>query len=166
MDLYLVRHAVAEPRDPARWRHDSERPLTRRGIERFRAAARGLRTLGVEVDAVLASSYARAWATAEVLGDEAGWPAAEECPQLEPATSPAACLDALRARPESSLALVGHQPQLAELGSLFLAGDEHSVRLELKKGGVLCLRFPGPPEAGVATLHWSVSPKLLRSVGR
>ena len=28
MDLYLVRHAVAFQKDPDRWPHDSQRPLT------------------------------------------------------------------------------------------------------------------------------------------
>jgi len=41
-DLYLVRHAFAAHADPARWPDDAVRPLTEEGIDRFRAAARGL----------------------------------------------------------------------------------------------------------------------------
>jgi phosphohistidine phosphatase len=166
VDLYLVRHAVAEPRDPARWPDDSPRPLTRDGIERFRLVARGLRALGVEVDAVLASSWTRAWATAELLREEAGWPVPEECSHLEPTSSPADCLDVLRARSESSLALVGHDPHLSGLGALLLTGSERSIRLQLKKGGVLCLRLTGQPGAAGSVLRWSASPKILRAVER
>ena len=166
MDLYLVRHAIAEPHDSARWPDDSERPLTAAGIERFRAAARGLRRQGVEVDAVLASPYVRAWHTAELLTKAAAWPTPEELRALEPSISPTACLDALRDRRESTLALVGHQPQLSELASLLLVGDERSLRLDLKKGAVMCLRCDGGPEAGNASLRWSLSPKLLGSLGR
>ena len=166
MDLYLVRHAIAEPHDSARWPDDSERPLTAAGIERFRAAARGLRRLGVEVDTVLASPYVRAWHTAELLMKEAGWPAPEESRALEPSTPRSECLDALRDRQESTLALVGHQPLLSELASLLLAGDGRLLRLELKKGAAMCFRFDGGPEAGSASLRWSVSPKLLGSLGR
>ncbi len=166
MDVYLVRHAIAEPNDSARWPDDSQRPLTAAGIERFRAVARGLRRLGIEIDAMLASPYVRAWHTAKLLTKEAAWPAPEELRALEPSTSPPVCLDALRDRRESTLALVGHQPQLSELASLLLAGDERSLHLELKKGAAMCLRFEGKPEAGNAALRWSMSPRILGSLGR
>ncbi len=166
MELYLVRHAIAEQRDLERWPDDSRRPLTAAGIERFRVAARGLRRLGIEVEAVLSSAYLRAWDTAELLSAEAEWPKPEECAALEPTTSRTACLDALRNRPESALALVGHQPLLSELAVLLLAGDESPMRLELKKGGVLCLRFTAAPEAAAGTLRWSASPRILGSIGR
>ncbi len=166
MDLYLVRHAIAEPRDPARWPDDSGRPLTPTGIERFRGVAQGLRGLGIEVDTVLASPYVRAWHTAELLTEEAAWPNPEQCDALEPSIPAHECLDALRNRKESTLALVGHQPLLSELASLLLAGGGRSLRLELKKGGAMWLRCDSSPEAGAAALRWSVSPKLLGSVGR
>ena len=166
MDLYLVRHAIAEPHDAMRWADDSERPLTPAGIERFRAVARGLRRLGVEVDAVLASPYVRAWHTAEILEKEAGWPTPEELRALEPSTPRNECLMALRDRYESTLALVGHQPLLSELASLLLAGDGRLLRLELKKGAAMCLRFESSPQAGTAALRSSVSPKMLSSIGR
>ncbi len=165
MDLYLVRHAIAEPQDSARWPDDSHRPLTAAGIERFRAAARGLRRLGIDVDAVLSSTYVRAWHTAEILAKEAAWPSPAECRALEPSTPPNECLDALRDRQESTLALVGHQPLLSELASLLLAGEGRSLRLELKKGAAMCLRFDSGPEAGMAGLRWSVSPRILVSLG-
>ncbi|HEY7678606.1 MAG TPA: hypothetical protein VIG69_16145 [Candidatus Methylomirabilis sp.] len=41
MDLYLVRHAFAGKRDPARWPDDTQRPITPEGARRFRQAARG-----------------------------------------------------------------------------------------------------------------------------
>jgi len=166
VDLYLVRHAIAEPHDSARWPDDSLRPLTTAGIESFRLAARGLRRLGVEVEALLASSYVRAWHTAELLSAEAAWPFPEKCPALEPSTRRTVCLDALQARHESSLALVGHQPLLSELASLLLTGDKRTMRLELKKGGSMCLRSTGGLEAGTAALRWSVSPKILGLLGR
>ncbi len=163
VDLYLVRHAIAEPRDSVRWPDDAVRPLTPEGVARFRSAARGLRVLGVEVDAVLSSSWARAWATAELLTEETGWPLAAACPELQPPSSPVAALEVLRERSESSLAVVGHDPHLSELGSLLLTGSEHSVRIDLKKGGVLCLRLGSAREAG-AVLCWSATPRLLRAL--
>jgi phosphohistidine phosphatase len=166
VDLYLVRHAIAEPREEARWPDDSQRPLTPEGAEVFRLAARGLQRIGVEVEVVLASPYVRAWRTAEILTEVAGWPAPTATPELEATSPPAAALEAAGSRPESRLALVGHEPGLSELTSLALMGDPHAVAISFKKGGVVCLRFRGAPAAGRAQLRWSVSPKILRRLGR
>ena len=75
MYLYLVRHAIAHGRDPECWPDDSRRPLTPEGEEDFRGAARGLGRVVPEVDMLLSSSYERAWRTAEILAEQAGWPA-------------------------------------------------------------------------------------------
>jgi phosphohistidine phosphatase len=166
VDLYLVRHALAELRDHERWPDDADRPLSANGIKRFCREARGLRRIGVGVDAVLSSSFVRAWSTAEILAEEAGWPVAERCPPLEPPAPASACVGVLRARNESSLALVGHQPQLSELASLLLAGSEDTVRLQLGKGGIICVRFTERPAPGDGILRWSASPRILRRLGR
>ena len=165
MDLYLVRHAIAEPRDRARWPDDSQRPLSPEGTELFRLAARGLQRMGIEVEAVLSSSYVRAWQTAEILVDEAGWPAPTSAPELEPTSSASAALELAASRPESLLALVGHEPDLSELASYALTGDPGEIAIQFKKGGVVCLRFNGGPAAR-ALLRWSASPKILRQLGR
>ena len=162
MDLYLVRHAIAERRDATRWPDDSLRPLTPDGSERFRRAARGLSRIAPAVDVVLASPYVRAWQTGELLREEAGWPEPERCPALA-AVGTQAAVEALRHRAEhASVALVGHEPNLSSLASFFLAGDENAVPLELKKGGVARLTFSGRPGPRSALLRWSVSPKILR----
>ncbi len=166
MDVYLVRHAIAEPRDSERWVDDSQRPLSPEGIDLFRVAARGLRRVGVDVEAVIASPYVRAWHTAEILSDEAGWPLPEASPALEPSGPAAACAELLATRSESSLAVVGHQPQLSSLAALFVAGERDGARFELKKGGVICVRFPVAPAVGAGIVRWSVSPKILRLLGR
>ena len=166
MDIYLVRHALAEPRDATRWPDDSLRPLSSDGIELFRRAARGLLRLGIGVDVVLSSSYRRASQTAEILSEDAEWPRAEMCQALEPPAGVLASITMLEMRSESSLAVVGHQPELAAMASFLLTASEDAVRLEFKKGGVMCLRFTGGPRSGAGALRWSVSPKILRQLGR
>jgi phosphohistidine phosphatase len=166
VDLYLVRHAIAEPRDHARWPDDSQRPLSPEGTELFRLAARGLQRIGVEVEAVLSSSYVRAWRTAEILAEEAEWPAPTEASELEPTSTPSAALQLGASRTEYMLGLVGHEPDLSQVTSLALTGDPHAVMTQFKKGGVVCLRFRGAPAAGRAELRWSASPKILRQLGR
>ena len=162
--MLFVRHAIAEDRDPEAWPDDSLRPLTARGEKRFRSAARGLRRLVPTVEAVLASPYERAWRTADLLHEEAGWPRPEQCPVLAAPREPAAVVGLLAERNEASLALVGHEPHLSMLASLLLANDVASARLELRKGGALLLGFAERCEPGLAVLRWHLTPKILRSL--
>lgn len=165
VEIYLVRHAVAEDRDAARWPDDALRPLTAAGIERFARAARGLARLVPTVERVLSSPYARAWQTSEILRDEAGWPAPEAHDALAAARPADAALAVLRDRSETgSLALVGHEPYLSSLASILLAGDDTAVQFELRKGGVIALTCLEDPGAGGAVLRWSATPKILRAL--
>jgi phosphohistidine phosphatase len=166
VDLYLVRHAIAEDRDSSRWPDDSVRPLTAEGVDRFRRAARGLREVVPRVDAVLSSGFARAWHTAELLVEEAGWPEPSRCEPLESGQPPAEAVRMLQGRDEAALALVGHEPHLSMLASLLLAGDEDAVRMDLKKGGAIALALPSRVEAGAAALVWAATPRMLRRLGR
>ncbi len=166
VDLYLVRHAIAEPRDAMQWPDDSRRPLTPAGAARMRSAACGLRRLAVVPEGVLVSPFVRAVSTAEILDELADWPAAELRSELEPSCPASAGLRLLAAREETSLALVGHEPQLSRLASLLLSGHERSLEIELKKGGVICLDAPSRLAPGAGRLRWSASPRMLRRVGR
>src|SRR6186997_371155 len=164
LDVYLVRHAFASHADASRWPDDTERPLTPDGIRRFRAAARGLKTLVPEVDCVLSSGYARAWQTAELLREDAGWPKPQECAALEGDRRATAALDVLRGRSESSVALVGHEPYLSRLVSLLCAGGEDTLRLQFKKGAVVLVRTERSVRPGDGCLLWALAPKQLRAL--
>ncbi len=162
--VYLVRHAFADHADPSRWPDDADRPLTPDGRDRFRAAARGLRRLVPEVDVVLSSGFARAWQTAELLHEEAGWPAPTECPALEAGRPAASALDVLRERSGQSVALVGHEPHLSSLAAILCSDGEDGMQLELKKGAVAFLSIDGEVGRRSAYLRWSVAPKILRAL--
>lgn len=165
MDLYLVRHAIAEQRDPDLIPDDSKRRLTPRGEALLRRVAHGLRELGIVVDVTLASGYVRAWRTAEILAEEASWPAPVGCPELEPGVAPSVALDAVRSRSAPTIAVVGHEPQLSRLASLIASGDPATLALDLKKGAVACLRLPDDGASSRGILRWSASPRILRRVG-
>jgi len=164
MDLYLVRHAIAQNRDPAKWPDDGKRPLTPEGEERFRRAARGLRRIVPTVQLVLASPFDRAWRTAELLREETGWPKPEPARAIEAGRSPTEGVELLRAHLHAeSVALVGHEPNLSELASTLLTGNATRLAMDFKKGGVACLGLD-ELRRGSAILRWFVSPKLLRSL--
>jgi len=166
MDVYLVRHAIAFEHDPAAWPDDRERPLTPQGDKRFRQAARGLRSLVPTVEVVLSSPLVRAWQTAAILQERAGWPQPLRFDQLEPGRPPADALAALQPHASAgSLALVGHEPSLHELAAYLLSGDPNSLQLVFRKGGAAHLVFPESLAAGAAELHWLLAPKVLRALG-
>ncbi len=155
--LFLVRHAIAEDRDAERWPDDADRPLTRRGVRRFRRVAKALAAAAEIPQVVLSSPYLRAWRTADLLA-EAGWPAQQVHPALIPGARPDELLPAL---PQSgALALVGHEPDLGRLASFLLTGDAEGLAFEVKKGGVVCLEMDRA--AGVVRLKWHAPPSLLR----
>jgi phosphohistidine phosphatase len=161
--LYLVRHAVAYKRDAERWPDDSERPLTPEGEEGFLAAARGLARVVPEVGVLLSSPYERAWRTAEILTQHAGWPAPQVFPPLEPDVPPEKAVLALETYANrQSIALVGHRPCLHEMAVYLLTGDAGSADMKIKKGGVVCIEFDGAPEAGAGKLRWLFTPKVLQ----
>ena len=72
MLLYLMRHGVAQDRANPDSPPDPDRQLTRKGVERTRAAARGLRVIGVDPGAILSSPHLRALATAQLVAAELG----------------------------------------------------------------------------------------------
>jgi phosphohistidine phosphatase len=165
MDLYLVRHAIAEDRDPMQWPDDGDRPLSAKGVERFEQEARGLATLVPEVDVVLASPYARAWGTAQILTKEAGWPPPVQSDALRAEHTAEESLAAIEAlRGADAIAAVGHEPNLSELASLSVLGTI-ALPIEFKKGAVLALTFEDAVAPGRAYLRWLLPPKALRSLG-
>jgi phosphohistidine phosphatase len=164
VELYLVRHAIAYERNTLRWPDDAERPLTPDGEERFRRAARGLARVAGGVDLVLSSPFVRAWQTAVVLSEEAGWPAPVECPALEPDRSPDETLKELGPHADrDSVALVGHEPHLSALIALLVTGHAGGDAFGLKKGGAFRLSTDGLVP-GEAALRWALTPRIERSI--
>ncbi|HEU5318823.1 MAG TPA: histidine phosphatase family protein [Chloroflexota bacterium] len=163
MIVYIVRHAPAGQRDPSKWPDDSARPLTKKGERKFARAAAGLGAFAQKPAIVLSSPYARAWRTAELLEEHAGWPAPTVCAALAGSADPADVIPALveHARAEG-VALVGHEPNVSELTSLLLIGDAGRAALPFKKGGTACLS--GDPAPGRAHLEWFLTPGQLRSI--
>ena len=165
MYVYLIRHALAHKRDPERWPDDSKRPLMPKGEETFAEAAHGLALIVPEVEVLLSSPYERAWRTAEILAEQAGWPAPEKLPALEPNVPPEKVVVALQTfQRKQSIALTGHRPCLHELAVYLLTGDVGDADMKIKKGGVVCIEFDDAPKAGAGKLRWLFTPKVLRNI--
>jgi phosphohistidine phosphatase len=163
MELYLVRHAIAE--DSSSTGRDADRALTREGAAKMRRIAQGLRALEVQLDLILTSPYVRATETADVLAAALGDVERRLLPELAAAGDIGALLAGLRPyREVAALALVGHQPDLGQLASQIMAGSPDVCPLPLKKGGVACFEIPSPRGNLRGELAWFLTPKQLRAL--
>jgi phosphohistidine phosphatase len=162
LDLFVIRHAAAFERDLGRWPDDADRPLTPEGERDFARSARGLARVTDEVEAVLASPYARAWRTAELLHEEGGWPEPRAFAPLEADRHAEQLLaDLAKLGADGSLAVVGHEPMLGVLSGILVGGGA----FELKKGAVVRLDV-SELRPGGATLRWLLPPKVLRGLAK
>jgi phosphohistidine phosphatase len=157
--LLLVRHAIAVERGTPGI-PDDERPLTPRGVRRFREAAQGLARVLPRPELLLTSPLPRAHETALILAKAWG--------RIAPRSSMALVGGSLRdvagafgkVPKDATVALVGHEPHLsAWLGELL--GEAKSERLVFRKGGCALLECPGSLEGG-GTLLFFLPPRVLR----
>jgi phosphohistidine phosphatase len=157
MELYVIRHAIAE--DAAPDQDDAARELTPEGEKKLKTEVKGLRELGWVFDRVLTSPWVRARRTAELLAPVSECKL-EETPLL--AMSPTQELLALLGESGQQVAIVGHEPWLTELIQWLTLADPYRNSLSLKKGGVAHLE--GAPVPGAMKLRALLPPKILRSL--
>jgi len=163
-ELYLVRHAIAAERG-SEWPDDNKRPLTERGISRFKEAVKGLRRMDVTLDEIFTSPLLRAKQTAELLaaGVE-GKPSVKVLEALAPGHSSASVMTQLaRAAKRRRIAIVGHEPELGELAAHLIGAGR---ALAFKKGGICRIDLGSLSSKRAASLAWFLPPTVLRRVKR
>lgn len=168
LTVLVVRHAIAAERNRLRWPDDALRPLTARGVRRFRKAALGLARLAEVPDEVWSSPLRRARETTALAAQYAHWPAAKRTDALLPGAAPqtlGARLETRRSQADRPrrIAIVGHEPGLSRFIAWALGADS-SASVTLRKGGAALLEFTGPVRAGGARLRWLATPRLLRAL--
>ena len=161
--LYLVRHAIAAVRG-AEWPDDRQRPLTDRGKARMQLAVSGLVALGARIDTVLTSPLVRAVETAEIIVEGLdSVPALAVTASLAPGSPPEALVRALADQAATStIAIVGHEPDLGELAAWLIGAREP---LLFKKGGACRIDWTRAPQRGTGQLIWHATPAMLRALG-
>jgi phosphohistidine phosphatase len=159
-ELYLVRHAIAAERGEA-WPDDDKRPLTTRGVHRFRDSLPALKWLDASIDEIFSSPLIRAKQTADLLAAAVGSDV-KTLDALAPGHSPAVVMGQLvKAAKRNRIALVGHEPGLGELAA-HLIGANHP--LTFKKGGVCRIDLGALSPKRTGSLVWLVTPKMLRGL--
>ncbi|WP_414517380.1 phosphohistidine phosphatase SixA [Nostoc sp. PCC 9305] len=163
MELYLIRHGIAE--DKGLGIKDEERSLTKEGRQKTEKVAQKLVKLGLNFDLILTSPLVRARQTAEILIAEKLSSQLEESSYLAHDGQISSWLkDWLEPRNYSQntqLALVGHEPDLTSWAEILLWG-EVKASLVLKKAGMIGIKLPetGSP-LGRSQMFWLTPPKYL-----
>jgi len=116
--FFFVRHAKAEPKHPD---GDAARRITRDGRTRFAAHARAL-AADLALSRIVASPFARARDTADLLAAATG-AGVEEDSALASGASSGRDLLRLGERLGAGVALVGHNPEIAEAIALAAGKD-------------------------------------------
>lgn len=158
MELYLLRHGIAESARPGM--KDSERALTEEGRTKLRRVLKRAREAGAELDVILSSPYRRALETASVAAEILAYHAKIiQTPTLVPNASPFEVWEEIRARSkegEESILLSGHEPLMSALVA-FLLGSP-ALLIDMKKAALArldCDRLGAEPQA---TLKWLLTP--------
>jgi phosphohistidine phosphatase len=167
MNLYLLRHGLAMERGTAGFENDASRPLTPKGKRQLRKVAAAIGAMELKFDAIWSSPLVRARQTADIVAKELN---IKRKPVLAAELSPGGSANkliqkirGLKIKPENVL-LVGHEPDLSELISLLVTG-ENTAGFALKKAGLAKLEIENLRAGRCATLTWLLTPgqmKLMR----
>ncbi len=165
MEVILIRHAKAETRDPNSWPDDDQRPLTAEGRAEQRAATRTMKKMGIKFDFLVTSPLLRARETADIVGKGYRW---AEAPQIAEELGHDYGVGAVvklltKFPPDSSVALVGHEPDLSHLTGA-LVSKSGDLNIAVKKSGVVGIEFDGQADAGKGTLLYHLKPSHLRKL--
>ncbi|GAB1536860.1 histidine phosphatase family protein [Geovibrio sp. ADMFC3] len=133
MRQYFIRHAHAEERHE--WKEDDMlRPLTAAGKSRMENTVRKFFSIYPLPDQIVSSEAVRAVQTAEIVCGVTKGGFVKE-PLLNPGADIADWLEAVKKFPGSStVAFVGHEPDMTEFLSFYMAGN--AIELVLKKGSI------------------------------
>jgi phosphohistidine phosphatase len=167
MELYLLRHAPAEPQSVANARTDHERSLTSDGKRKMRRIAKGMKALDLSFDLILSSPFLRAKQTAQIVAEAFQLTEALElAPALASGQNSRNLIGSLQQRGEllKSALLVGHEPDLSALLSLLISGNP-SLSITFKKGGLAKLTIAELRQGRCATLEWLLAPSQLIRIG-
>jgi phosphohistidine phosphatase len=165
MDLYILRHAIAEPRGHSIAGRDTQRPLTAEGERKMRRVARGMKAANLSFDLILSSPYLRARQTAEVVVEILGRARKVEFSDTLAADgNPKELINGLRKTRRKRVLLVGHEPYLSRLISFLISGGA-GISINLRKGGLCKLTAESLRYGRCATLEWLLTPRQMRQLG-
>ncbi len=158
MDVYLLRHGIAEDARPGT--SDSDRALTREGRDKLRRVLKRAHEAGLAPTLMLSSPYRRALETAEIAADALEYRGKiVHAAALVPNSSPSDAWDEIRSRSgEEAILLASHEPLMSSLLAHLLGAP--GLQTDFKKGAIarVVCTTTGPTPRGV--LKWLITPAL------
>ncbi len=157
MELYILRHGEAEPRDSGV--AEADRALVKKGKSDVRDVVKTARRAKVDPQLILTSPLRRARETADIAAE-----AFQDCPLKEtdallPDADPSAVWKEAAGLKKDRVMVVGHEPHLGYLIS-FLLGNE--ITVDFKKGGLIRIDVEGRGKPR-GTLKAYLTPRLARA---
>jgi phosphohistidine phosphatase len=158
MELFLLRHAIAEDPKPAR--PDSERALTSDGRRKLRAVLRCAAQAGLAPSLIITSPFVRAVETAELAAEKLGYEGdIVKSRALQPESSPASAWQEIRPHArEAQVLAVGHEPLFSSWTAYLL--NAPSLRVDFKKAAIVLVEFERVTAVPHGTLRWMLTHKL------
>jgi phosphohistidine phosphatase len=158
MEIYLLRHGIAEDHSPTG--SDAGRRLTAEGRDKLRRVLDRARGADVRPDLILASPLVRAIETAELAAGILGYRGALlKTRALAPEASPQELWSQVRSHShENAILLAGHEPLFSAATAHLLACP--TLRFEFRKGALVRIdieRLSGEPRG---VLQWALTPAL------
>lgn len=158
MQIYLLRHAIAEDRAPSG--NDADRRLTDEGRDKLRRVLERANSAQVSPSLILSSPYKRALETAEVAARELGYEGKivrVDC--LTPDASPPSVWAEIRThRDERAILLAGHEPLFSATVAWMLGSTRTMV--EFKKAALVRIDVASFGTEPKGVLQWMLTPKL------
>jgi phosphohistidine phosphatase len=159
MELYLLRHAMAEERSATG--RDSDRVLTPEGIARLQCVLDLARDAGVRPSLILSSPYARAKQTAQIAARTLDYNGAVlHSRAFAPDSSPFRAWEEVRVHDgEPSLLVAAHEPLLSSTVAWFAGSTREMIRFVPAALVRIDFEALGPHPEGV--MRWMISPDLV-----
>jgi phosphohistidine phosphatase len=159
--LYLIRHGAAGGDHPE---DEHTNPgLSEKGRSRMMRMVAGLRQMGIQPELILTSPLKRAVETAHLVAQGLGQIAVETLEELSPSSKLQSLVGRLGPHLNlTSLAVVGHQPDLGQLASFLLTGSPTACQIAFKRGGVGLLSGDFSQTPARWSLEWLLTPRVLR----
>jgi len=158
MEIYLLRHAIAEERSASG--RDADRQLTEEGRQKLRKVMKRAAGAGVEPSLILSSPLIRAVQTAEIAAEVLKYGGKiVKVDSLTPDSSPREVWEEIRARKdEQAILLAGHEP-LYSATTAYLLGSTRSM-VDFRKAGLVRIDVQGFGGSPGGVLQWMLTPKL------
>jgi phosphohistidine phosphatase len=166
MNIFILRHGIAVERGTKGFEKDSERPLTPKGKRQLKKSTAAMKKMKLHFDLILSSPYERAKKTAEIVAEGLKLKKRLKFSDLlKYESEPMELIGQLaQLKPApTDLLLVGHEPYLSRLISLFISGSE-GMAMDLKKGGLCKLEAEKIRAGRCAHIEWLLTPKQMKAM--